>query len=246
MIKTPTILIFNDFAYVIRITDGRDMTETVPLGNTSGGRISELVLEARLREYFRKRKPSRVNLIIKTPECIIRFVKLPRLDDKDLKMLISLNRCEYFPSPVDGHTVSHRFFGESGGERPAMLAALPDEVSEPYLKVFDNLKIKIDKLDIFQNAAIYSFADTRGPRVMAVLHNGRINATFINDGEPISIREIHGPDADGELSMLAGMYGIPGSLTVYAASPDYDDICGLLPGREVARIDIAEILKNYA
>jgi len=233
--KPLSILAFDDMLYAGRET-----------GRSCGA-------EAFVAEYGAKNKIKikNVNLILKTFDCVFRYEQLPALSDGDLRGLIQNNLNDYFPMPLIGYTVTYKRAPSVNGAH-VLLAALPDVCAAPYMDIFKRLKIKINKIDIFQNAAAeYIFKNYPGGGAVSVLaseRNGRMNATLMKNGSPVAMRDV---GSRGDIEAFARMYGdaSPPSSTaaraVYAADAEYESIAAQLDGCEIKKIDLHDFIAAY-
>jgi len=200
-------------------------------------------LAAHTNAYVAKNgiKLKSVNLILKTFDCALRFEKLPDLSDRDLRGYIDNNLNEYFPMPLIGYTVSYRRWPDGDGAF-VCLAAAPDELTLPYIEIFSQLKIKINKIDIFQNASA-DFLKNENAALVALKKGDHINATLVRNGRPDAARDVH---SDGELTVFARMHGLEAdNISICAADCESDFISEFLPGYAIRKIDCAELVAAY-
>ena len=218
-----------------------------------GGRITDISAFVGVVNGFlpkKKFKKTRVNLIVKTPECLLRFAKPPAVARGDLDGLIRNNLNEYFPNP-GGYTVSYRLVGD--GENPAVFfAALPEGFAAPYIEAFTRCGIVIDKLDIFQNAAASAHGSWDASSMFITVYEDRVCALYIENGMPRAARDIrraYGADAGralrDELQMFARLYGMGRGAALYVAEPDSGEAAALFPEMELKTINMTEILSKY-
>ena len=224
------------------------------------GRISNLpAFTACLKDCFLKNRigDKNVRLILKTPECILRFAKLPPAGDKDIRGIIMNNLRDYFPVPVDGYVISYKIYRKTKDAAEIMLAALPEDMAANYLEAFRILGKKVIKIDILQNAVANASFIPDETALFVTRHindhergididiDNRLNVMLMENGVPIAARDI-GADG-GELIALTRMYGINGAVKIYAATPEYENISMCLrdAGADFISVDIAQLLARY-
>ena len=184
-----------------------------------------------------------VNLILKTFECALRFEQLPKLNDGDLRGFVENNIDDYFPMPLEGYTVSYRRWPGVGADF-VCLAAAPDTLTRPYMEAFTRLKINVNKIDIYQNAAADFLKLSETAALVALKKGSRINATLIQNGRILAARDMHD---SGETVVFARMYGLDiKEMKIYAADFETDFITAFLPGYEIMQIDSEALATAYA
>ena len=250
--KNPiNILVMNGDIYVSRVSGRRPVNSCVSHeGALDGdGRLIDAACFLKIvGDHFARNGivTKRVNLIVKTPECVLRFIKLPPVAEKDIRGLVAHNLNEYFPMPVDRYAVSYRLLGKSGAGCDIMLAALPEQFAEAYAEAFARLKIVIYKLDDFRNAAAVAFDGWGKSALLVMPQADRINVMPFTDGVPKGVRDIYpSGGAYGEISALQRMYGMSDEVKIFTAAPEWEQAATYFPGSDIKTLDIFSMLGRY-
>ena len=218
---------------------------------TPDGRLSDVSgLADRLNVFYRDHKiiSKKMRLVVKTPDCVMRFAKVPPVKRRDLDGLIKNNIAGYFPNFGD-FSYSYKIAGEQADGITVMLAALPEDFTAPYIEAFSRRGLTIEKLGVFQDAAVAATDDFGGAAVFALFFPDRVSVTYIENGSPKAAGVLLRDGADSlraEYNMFARIHGIHGDAPLYFAEPDRTDADACFPLAERRAVSVSGVLESYA
>lgn len=133
--------------------------ETTPRGAVRYGRI---INKESLKEVLSpivegsKVKISGAAITFSCPEMIVRTIKLPKINNRELEQVIKYEIEQYIPENYSDYIVEYKILEEYNGEEGKILkvlvAAVPTSIVQNYLKLMDDLKLQTEIIDFHGNS----------------------------------------------------------------------------------------------
>lgn len=152
--------------------------------------------ESILKDYISKSGYlfNKVILIINV-EAILRFVSYPYVNQKDLKSTIHYSLKDYLLVDLSLYTTDYRIISYNEDNIEVLLVCVKTEIIESYIKVFENLKISINVIDLYQNfISTYLAKKDKGKYIIGVSQKDKILIQFIEKGKYNYIKDIDNTD----------------------------------------------------
>lgn len=151
---------------IVEITQNGGKSEIInyaiaktPENSVNDGKIMDVdkvasVIEGLLLKNFSKTK--RVISVISSSALLTREVNIPKMNESDIEKYISLDSQQYFPVNLDDYILDFKVLeevsGVKGPELMVFLVAVPQNIVNDYMKLFNKLKLDIEAIDIAPNA----------------------------------------------------------------------------------------------
>jgi len=141
----------------------------------------ELVEELMKRMKEEKITTRQLTVSLSSMDIITREMNVPALSKKDTLNFITNNSADLFPVDLSEYTLAYTMIGTARGESKLLIAAIPNEIIEPYIKIAEKLNLTLKTVS-FSGFGLYNLFDLEmGPNAgtYAVIDLGSKNTNFI-------------------------------------------------------------------
>ena len=103
-----------------------------------------------------KMKISGAAITLSCPEMVVRIIKLPKVNNKELDQVIRYEIEQYIPENYTDYIVDYKVLGEFNGEEgkilKVLMTAIPTSIIQSYLELMAELNLKTIKIDFHGNS----------------------------------------------------------------------------------------------
>lgn len=152
-------------------------------------------LSAFIQDILRKNDVSgnKVCVCISSTDIIIREIKLPKMNEEELKSALKYEVNQYIPH-INEYFVDYKEIGEDFNNNKnmrVMIVAAPKHIIDQYVKLMSLLKLQPVAIDIYSNSIYKTFKDTfKLQETNAIINIGAkyTDVTLINQGNYVFSR----------------------------------------------------------
>ena len=141
----------------------------------------ELVNELMVRMKEEKITSRQLTVSLSSMDIITREMNVPAMSRKDIASFIKNNSADIFPVDLFDYTLAYTMVDTKQGTGKLLIAAIPNEIIEPYIKIAERLNLVLKTLS-FSGFGLYNLFDLEmgyNAGTYAVIDLGSKNTNFI-------------------------------------------------------------------
>lgn len=195
--------ISDQYATISITEEDRAETLILPAGMVSEGLVCDAAALRAVIEAERKALTVReAAVVIHCPKTILRFITLPVMKERQLENALAYAFERIFPISREEVVFGWKKCGMTDGRLAFAIAALPKEVPESYVILFQSLGIELVCLDVAESAVAEGFGlCDKGSVLLVYKKDGSIVVTHMRQGYMKSLWKTSIDENNGRMEM---------------------------------------------
>ncbi len=156
----------------------------LPAGTVSRGVVADAgFLERVVTRFLTGVNARRAAVVVKCHARILRFAKFPAMKRRDLHKSVESSYDECFPVNKPDYVFGYNILPGASSDAHVLLAALPLTLSESYVALFKRLPLRLEVVDVFENAVSgFFYSYDKGDYLVVFSLETRIAVAFFAGG----------------------------------------------------------------